>query len=452
LLLSSKSGSFCCLIVTKSNVNMKQLRICVIGIWILFLLFFSGCSNTKHADKMSAELSEKIKIDERFSIITERAEDLIKTGLNAGDGYSQVWIRDLNTFIETACVVGDKGKIREALSTFFVYQGEDGNIIDGYIAGQVTNEKGEAPQVETHKNTVETDQESSLIQSIRKYIARTGDKDFLNHEINGIKVSDRMENALKFLLKDRYNEQYGLLWGATTADWGDVQPEHDWGVVLDDSSHLTIDIYDNAMFIIAIKDYIGLVDDEAKKKEWTKISEQIAANTMKHLWDGKNEKFIPHIYLKDSPFPADFDESAIYYHGGTAIAIEAGLLSKEQIKTAYRKMQENVKAAGAQSIGLTLYPVYPNGFFKNPSMGEYSYQNGGDWTWFGGRMVQQLIANGLYEEAYEAMSPMLDRVIKNNGFYEWWTPDGKPSGSGLFRGEAGVLWKAIEMMNEKVQL
>ena len=81
-------------------------------------------------------------------------------------------------------------------------------------------------------------------------------------------------------------------------------------------------------------------------------------------------------------------------------------------------------------------------------MNEYSYQNGGDWTWFGGRMVQQLISNGFYQEAYESLSPMLDRVIKHDGFYEWWTPSGNPKGSGKFRGSAGVLWKAIEMLKE----
>src|SRR5690606_5043659 len=127
------------------------------------------------------------------------------------------------------------------------------------------------------------------------------------------------------------------------------------------------------------------------------------------------------------------------------------LLNNVEIETAYRQMQENVKAAGAQSIGLTIYPVYPNGFFKNPSMSEYSYQNGGDWTWFGGRMVQQLILNGFEEEAYEAISPMLDRVIQNDGFFEWYTPNGKPSGSGKFRGSAGVLWKAIQLFRDEVE-
>ena len=76
---------------------------------------------------------------------------------------------------------------------------------------------------------------------------------------------------------------------------------------------------------------------------------------------------------------------------------------------------------------------------------EYSYQNGGDWTWFGGRMIQQLIKYGFVQEAYEQIQPMVKRVKDNNGFYEWYSVDNKPRGSGTFRGEAGVLYTAIGM-------
>ena len=127
------------------------------------------------------------------------------------------------------------------------------------------------------------------------------------------------------------------------------------------------------------------------------------------------------------------------------MAIEAGFLTEEEIRASYQRMQQNVTESGAPSIGLTLYPPYPNGFFLNPGLHEYGYQNGGDWTWFGGRMVQQLINHGMYEEAYESITPMLDLVIKHDGFYEWWTQEGEPAGSGSFRGAAGVLWKSIQM-------
>lgn len=396
-------------------------------------------------------------VGKKMGIVTEMAENLVKKGFTAGDGYGEVWIRDLNTFVSVASKVNDKSLIKKHLLTFFQFQQPDGAILDGYI----TVKKGAvpynyyhselAPGYAGHKNTVETDQETSLIQAVAKYIKGTGDKNILNVKIGGLSVQKRLERAMKFLLTKRFDKKHGLLWGATTVDWGDVQPEHNWGVELDSSSHLAIDIYDNAMFIIAIRDFLEMAKLTVKEKAyWKGISAKIATNSRKHLWDKKNQKFIPHIYLKGSPFPAGFNESEIYYHGGTAIAIEANLLSKAEVRAAYLKMQENVKKANAATIGLTIYPVYPKGYFKNGGMGPYSYQNGGDWTWFGARMVSQLIRYDLLKEATDALTPMLDRVLKNNGFYEWYTPDNQPMGSASFRGEAGVLWTAITELEKKV--
>lgn len=240
-------------------------------------------------------------------------------------------------------------------------------------------------------------------------------------------------------------------WGGTsslTADWGDVQPEHGRGVDLDENTHRSVDIYDNAMFIIALDNLMELLPKT--KMKWFPVREQIAENSKKLLWDTQNQKFIPHLYLEEgSPFPDDFDEKEIYYFGGTAIAIEAGLLTREEVKISIDEMIRLLKVAGAPSIGLTLYPTYPEGFFKNPIMAPvYHYQNGGDWTWFGGRMIQQLVQYGFVEEAYEQLLPMTSRVIENDGFFEWHTVDNKPKGSGTFRGEAGVLFVAIQMLEE----
>ena len=63
-------------------------------------------------------------------------------------------------------------------------------------------------------------------------------------------------------------------------------------------------------------------------------------------------------------------------------------------------------------------------------------------------MIQTLIENGFVAEAYRELKPMTDRVIANKGFFEWYTRDNKPRGSGTFRGSAGVLGKAIQMLHE----
>jgi hypothetical protein len=46
---------------------------------------------------------------------------------------------------------------------------------------------------------------------------------------------------------------------------------------------------------------------------------------------------------------------------------------------------------------------------------------------------------------------MTDRVMKNKGFYEWYSVRNEPKGSGTFRGEAGVLFVAIEALEKAVQ-
>lgn len=419
----------------------------------ILLLFFNfiGCQQPPNKNK---ELAQKIVQDENFAFVKMKALEIISTGFNAGDGYREVWIRDFNTFIELSAKAFPKEELKENLLVFFRMQGDDGNIIDGFTPKEqidvdydFTYSKLE-PRYAAHKNSVETDQESSLIQAVYKYLKVTGDSTILDEMVGDKTVTERMEWAMDFLLQNRFNENYGLIIGATTADWGDVQPEHGWGVDLDQNTHPAIDIYDNAMFIIALNDLIEMLP--VSKEKWAKIRDSVVANTRKYLWDAEKQKFIPHIYLeKGSPFPADFDENEIYYFGGTAIAIEAGLLSKEEIKTSLDEMVSRVKQAGAASIGLTLYPPYPEGFFENKIMNpEYSYQNGGDWTWFGGRMIQQLIKNGFVEEAYEQIQPMVKRVKDNNGFFEWYTVDNKPKGSGTFRGSAGVLDKAISMFEE----
>jgi Glycosyl hydrolase 36 superfamily, catalytic domain len=424
----------------------------------LMLLLLPGLTATAQEKKtVSKELIGRIKADTYFPFVKAKALEVMKAGFNAGDGYREVWIRDYNTFIELAAEVNTKEVLKENLLVFFRMQGGDGNIIDGFTpAEQIKKEETDfsysklEPRYAGHKNTVETDQESSLVQSVYKYIKVTGDRSILNETIGGTTVSERLNWAMEFLITHRFNAKYGLIIGATTADWGDVQPEHGWGVDLDSNSHYAIDIYDNAMFIIALDNLIEMIP--SSKQKWGPVKDAVAKNCRRHLWDNKQQKFIPHIYLNGSPFPAGFDENAIYYFGGTAVAIEAGLLSRDEVKASLDEMVKRVKLAGAGSIGLTLYPPYPDGYFANKIMNPiYSYQNGGDWTWFGARMVQQLIKYGFVEEAYEQMQPMVKRVKDNNGFYEWYSVDNKPRGSGTFRGEAGVLYTAILMFEKLIR-
>jgi glycogen debranching enzyme len=305
-----------------------------------------------------------------------------------------------------------------------------------------------APGWAAHKNTVETDQESSLIQAVRKYVDTSGDKEFLFKEVGAQSVLKRMERALEYVLKHRWSEKYGLAIGATTVDWGDVQAERGWGVVINDKTYWAIDIYDNAMLLSAINDFRALLPKSYKtSRNWSKESAQLKKNIRRHLWNAKTMKYTPHVYLNGSPFAANFNEDKILYTGGTACAILAGLHGKKEIAAINRQFVVAATTEKHATIGMTVIPPYPKEAF--PNMAPYTYQNGGDWTWFGGRMIQALILNGFTQEAYLEMSPMLDRVLKNKGFFEWSdVRTGEPKGSGEFKGEAGVLLDAIEQLRD----
>lgn len=422
---------------------------------VLIMAFYASVCTAQISDK---ELVETILASEEFVQVKNNALDVVRTGFNAGDGYGEVWIRDYNTFIELSAEVFEAKELEENLLVFFRLQGVDGNIVDGFIPKEKAVQTDDGyqyiyndlePNYCGHKNTVETDHESSLVQAVFKYVKKTGNTRFLNAKVGAETVAERMEEAMQFLLDHRWANNLGLIYGATTADWGDVQHTHPWGVYITDDTKYCVDIYDNAMMLIALDNLMEMVQETRAK--WQPIRDALAKNTMKVLWDDKNEKFIPHVYLNGSPYPDSFDENAIYYHGGTAVAIEAGLLSKAQVKKSLNRMIANVKASGAGSIGLTMYPPYPKWAFENKGMYPYGYQNGGDWTWFGGRMIQQLIKYGFIKEAYEQLLPMTNRVVKNRGFYEWYTIDNKPEGSGTFRGSAGVLYRAIQLLEQWVE-
>ncbi len=418
------------------------------------------CASAAPCAETNRNLAAEIRADQTLVDVHRMAQDLLRRGLNAGSGYSEVWIRDLNTFIEVALEVNPPENLRNALLTFFKFQGSGGDIVDGYVRLDQAKVKyayrtsALATNLMAHKNTVETDQESSLVQAVRKYVRATRDTTFLDEPVDGVSVRERLGRALQFVLTERFDRDHGLVWGATTADWGDVQPESPWGVELDSQSHRALDIYDNAMLILALNDYLDLLGERSPSApKWGQVRDELKRNVRAHLWDARKQKFIPHIYLAGSPFPKDFDESAVYYHGGTAVAIQAGLLSPEEVRHSLEQMVANVRAAGAASIGLTVYPPYPEGFFKNPQMrSPYSYQNGGDWCWFGGRMIQALIQYGYISEAYRELRPMVERVKRTGGFHEWWSRDNQPRGSGEFRGSAGVLGRAIELLQASAEV
>ena len=89
---------------------------------------FAACSNSPHGD-----LVKKIQEDKTLVTVDSMARSVIRQGLNAGSGYSQIWARDMNTFIETACEEVNHQDLKNAILLFFALQQPNDEMIDGYV-------------------------------------------------------------------------------------------------------------------------------------------------------------------------------------------------------------------------------------------------------------------------------------------------------------------------------
>ena len=140
----------------------------------------AGCGN--EGRRLARTICEDALIDQ----VDSMAKALAATGFNAGSVYKEVWIRDFNTFVELSLEVLPQAEVRGVLDTFADFQAEDGNIPDAFVEVATADNLGykyrfcEArPGMAAHKNTVETDQESSYVQAVAQYIDVTGDVDYL---------------------------------------------------------------------------------------------------------------------------------------------------------------------------------------------------------------------------------------------------------------------------------
>lgn len=91
-----------------------------------------ACQTPTSSNRSSA-LAEQILNDTLMNRVEQMAREVVKGGFNAGDGYGEVWIRDYNTFIELAMEEMPDSLIQDNLLTFFRFQGDNGEIVDGFI-------------------------------------------------------------------------------------------------------------------------------------------------------------------------------------------------------------------------------------------------------------------------------------------------------------------------------
>lgn len=138
------------------------------------------------------------------------------------------------------------------------------------------------------------------------------------------------------------------------------------------------------------------------------------------------------------------DDASFFALGSNALAIQSGVADDKKAARIFENAIALQKKYNFTTISGVLHPPYPEGFFIHPAITKpYTYQNGGQWDWFGGRLILQEFLHGYSDNAYTHLLEIAQKAGKNGGLYEWDTPDGKGMGSAQLAGSAGALSGAL---------
>lgn len=356
-------------------------------------------------------------------------------GFFAGGGYPQVWLRDAATIIPASRNFYGLNETRSWLVEHLARQRADGGLEDWVDA------KGAAD-----KNTVETDQEASAVLAAYETVRLAG-FDWLGEDIAGTPAIERLDRALEFVHRERRDERLGLIKGAHTADWGDVEivDADQSAIYAGETTHWTCDIYDQAMFVEAARALADLHDRRGETKRaavWKDRAAAVTANANRRLWQEDKGFYRMHVHLDG--LTHEIDEDDLFAMGGNVHAVRAGITDDEKAARILGAALERQARFGVSTASGVLLPPYPAGFFKHPGLDEpYEYQNGGQWDWFGGKLVLEMFGRGMARTARAKLLEVAAKNVANLGLHEWEAKDGAPRGSDFYSGSAGSLALAL---------
>jgi hypothetical protein len=375
----------------------------------------------------------------------------------AGARYPQVWLRDSATLSPLVRYHYPAEYLTSWLEEHLANQAQDGGLDDWIAPGPASAFTEYAPRARevfrtgpvafsSDKNTVEADQESSAVLGVCRAFGATGDRAWLRKPVAGVPLLERVDRALGFLLAKRFDRQVGLVTSGFSADWGDVSPAHadQHAIYLDERTPLVAGLYTNALFVEAARCLAGLhevLDDGDGRRLWTGAADKVVAAANRHLWQAARGFYRMHLPLAPSALP---DDSAVFATGGNATAILSGIADGRQARRILAVADERRRRFAVSTIAGTLLPPFRAGLFLHPAMREpWSYQNGGQWDWFGARLVLAAFQRGESGLARRWLAELAQKAERNGGLHEWHTRDGQGRGSPTYAGSAGMLAAAV---------
>jgi hypothetical protein len=357
-------------------------------------------------------------------------------GFSPGSSYPQIWIRDIATFIGLAKLYYPLKVLETSVERFLENQYQDGEIPDWIDF-----------RSEKDKNSVSTDQESSLV--IAAFEIALEKPLWPMKNIRGKIIIDRLESAMEWVWQNRRDHKYQLIWSGYTADWGDLEKSYpdQRAIKLSNRSQKTFSTYTQSKYIQAMDRLIKIFQYLKKEKSagiWKNRLKIISEHAKKYLYSEEQGYFLIHIVPGANEFRQL--EKQILAVGGNAEAILAGLMERIQVKRFLDILESKRQSFQLPNVSFTLLPPYPRNFFPHPLLSSpWQYQNGGQWDWIGGRLVKALYFSNFREQATRYLIEIIRKNLKNFMIFEWESRSGNPGlGSAMsYAGAAGEIGEAI---------
>lgn len=269
---------------------------------------------------------------------------------------------------------------------------------------------------------LEADIEYLVVECAMYIYHTTGDNEWLK------KALPHLEKGIDYVTSDakRWDKEHGLCKRPATIDT--------WDFTNDPKSHEDRRINPDTPMSIMHGDNTGVyqamlqlawfnrrLNREEKAQEWEKRAEELRANIMKHLWNGKF--FIHQLHLgHDGVDNLESERLSL----SNSYALNRGILTVDEARCIIEEYMERRKEGKYFAEWFTIDPPYEN--FCGHKVG--SYVNGAISPFTAGELAKGAFNNGYEEYGWDIISRFMELIERDGTAYFLYFPDSSPQPDG----------------------